>query len=676
MNFGALLRRPRRDALQHQPGDPRQPADRADVRRLLRRPATRPGRQLDALLPQRRALQRPADLGLHRDGPAPDAGQRVVAQLARAAAAGAVRRLPTTDPDFSWQGQWPMPGSWQTYTDPQSGQAFPVWEGHYVYPGTDLTFIPTFAGGMFEGLMANEVVPETSWGPHSFGLADVRTVDGADQVRHRAAALARSGACRRPARRRHRRLRRLRRRGPDVPVLRCRARRSHPNLGLSQCHGCATEDVVTPHASFLALDAAPQAGVRQHPDAAHGSTRAFTARGGFFDAVNPTTGSVGHRYLVLDQSMIMAALDNALNDRAMQRHFASDPGVLGGSHLPRHRGQCGLVGAAAAGNKGQLQGGHGETFPASRTDRCVGRGPRCLAGQRVTLAASTASSTASSPPARQPVEARVERPAGEDDARGEAAADAAALRRPDHRRRRGKGVGGVFSLTDPEKINHLPARRGRAVAAAHPDPVRLRHHPRLPDDVPGPARRGEQLRPGGRQGRCRDRRAESATTGIKQVYSPMVDVSHDPRWGRIVEGAGEDPYLGSVMAAARVRGDQGNDYSAPDKVVASVKHFAAYGQPEGGRDYNTTDMSSSGCATCTCRRSRPRSTPVPPPRCARSTRSTACPAAPTSRPRPTSSRSEWGFDGFIESDYTAVAETARLPAGEPEHRPVRPRRRR
>src|SRR5215469_16030676 len=82
-----------------------------------------------------------------------------------------------SDPDFSWQGQWPHSGSWQTYTDPQSGQRFPVWEGHYTYPGTDLTFIPTYAGGMFEGLMPNEVVPETSWGTRSFGLADVRTAD-------------------------------------------------------------------------------------------------------------------------------------------------------------------------------------------------------------------------------------------------------------------------------------------------------------------------------------------------------------------------------------------------------------------------------------------------------------------------------------------------------------------
>ena len=84
---------------------------------------------------------------------------------------------------------------------------------------------------------------------------------------------------------------------------------------------------------------------------------------------------------------------------------------------------------------------------------------------------------------------------------------------------------------------------------------------------------------------------ETAHAGIKQAFAPMVDISHEPRWGRISEGAGEDPFLGSVMAAARVRGYQGSDYSAPDKVAATVKHFVAYGQPEGGRDYNTVDLS-------------------------------------------------------------------------------------
>ena len=154
------------------------------------------------------------------------------------------------------------------------------------------------------------------------------------------------------------------------------------------------------------------------------------------------------------------------------------------------------------------------------------------------------------------------------------------------------GVGGVFSLVDPAAINELPAHRGRAVAAAHPDPVRLRHDPRLPDDLPDPARarRAASTRTSRKTDATIGAR-ESATVGLKQIYSPMVDVSHEPRWGRIAEGGGEDPYLGSAMAAARVKGAQGRDYSQADKVVTSVKHYAAYGQPEGGRDYNTTDMS-------------------------------------------------------------------------------------
>jgi hypothetical protein len=230
----------------------------------------------------------------------------------------------SSDPDFSWQGQWPMEGSWQTYTDPQSGQQFSVWEGHYTYPGTSLHFIPTYAGGMFEGLMPNEVVPETSWGTHSFGLADVRTADV--QMRYATQTLHYPVWGMSPAS------------TPDdtggyggygveglaFPYYGGGADASHPNEGLSQCHGCATEDVVTPHASFLALDVAPQqayaniAALRRLYPGVYGAD-------GFFDSVDPVTGAVGHRYLVLDQSMIMAALDNALNNRALQRDFARDP---------------------------------------------------------------------------------------------------------------------------------------------------------------------------------------------------------------------------------------------------------------------------------------------------------------------------------------------------------------
>ena len=230
----------------------------------------------------------------------------------------------STDPDFSWQGQWPPSGFWQTYADPQSGQQFNVWEGHYVYTGSDLTFVPTFAGGAFEGLMANGVVPETTWGPHSFGLADVRTAQvqikyATEQLHYPVWGMSPSstaddsggyggfGV-----------------EGLTFPYYGGGADASHPNEGLSQCHGCATEDVVTPHASFIALQVAPQQ--------AYANIQALRALypgvygpAGFFDAVNPMTGSVGHRYLVLDQSMIMAALDNALRNGAMQQHFARDP---------------------------------------------------------------------------------------------------------------------------------------------------------------------------------------------------------------------------------------------------------------------------------------------------------------------------------------------------------------
>jgi Putative glucoamylase/Protein of unknown function (DUF3131) len=220
----------------------------------------------------------------------------------------------STDPDFSWQGQAPG-GYWATIKDPQSGKKFRVWEGHYTYPGTSLKYIPTYSGGMFEGLMANDVVPETTWGKNSFGLADKRTAQvqikyATDQLHDPVWGMSPSstaddtggyggfGV-----------------EGLTLPV----------GQQLSQCVTCATETTVTPHASFIALDVAPQQAytniqkLRQlYPDI-------YTTDGGFYDAVDPSTGAVGHRRLVLDQSMIMASLDNALNGRQMQHWFAKDP---------------------------------------------------------------------------------------------------------------------------------------------------------------------------------------------------------------------------------------------------------------------------------------------------------------------------------------------------------------
>lgn len=86
---------------------------------------------------------------------------------------------------------------------------------------------------------------------------------------------------------------------------------------------------------------------------------------------------------------------------------------------------------------------------------------------------------------------------------------------------------------------------------------------------------------------------EASATGINWTFAPMVDISRDARWGRVMEGAGEDPYLGSQIAKARITGFQGDDLSAPNTIAATAKHFAGYGFSEAGRDYNTVDVGTS-----------------------------------------------------------------------------------
>jgi len=150
--------------------------------------------------------------------------------------------------------------------------------------------------------------------------------------------------------------------------------------------------------------------------------------------------------------------------------------------------------------------------------------------------------------------------------------------------------------------------------------------------------------------------AEAAAAGVRWTFAPMVDIARDPRWGRIVEGAGEDPYLGAVMAAARVRGFQGRDYSAPDKVVACAKHWVGYGAAEAGRDYNTTDMSEN----------RLREVYFPPFKAALDAGvGTFMSAFNDLNGVPTSGnpftltkvlRDEWKFDGFVVSDYESIKE--------------------
>jgi beta-glucosidase len=83
---------------------------------------------------------------------------------------------------------------------------------------------------------------------------------------------------------------------------------------------------------------------------------------------------------------------------------------------------------------------------------------------------------------------------------------------------------------------------------------------------------------------------EAAAAGVHWTFAPMVDIARDARWGRVMEGAGEDPYLGAQVAAARVRGFQGRDLAALDTIAACAKHYAAYGFAEAGRDYNTVEL--------------------------------------------------------------------------------------
>jgi beta-glucosidase len=150
--------------------------------------------------------------------------------------------------------------------------------------------------------------------------------------------------------------------------------------------------------------------------------------------------------------------------------------------------------------------------------------------------------------------------------------------------------------------------------------------------------------------------AEASAAGLKWTFAPMVDIARDPRWGRISEGSGEDPYLGAAMARARVRGFQGADPSAGDRVLACVKHWVAYGAAEGGRDYNTVDLSEQTL----------RSIYFPPFRAAleagagtfMSSFNTINGVPATANPFTLTQvlRKEWHFDGFVVSDYESVKE--------------------
>ncbi|MDE6463524.1 MAG: beta-glucosidase BglX [Muribaculaceae bacterium] len=159
---------------------------------------------------------------------------------------------------------------------------------------------------------------------------------------------------------------------------------------------------------------------------------------------------------------------------------------------------------------------------------------------------------------------------------------------------------------------------------------------------------------------------EASAAGICWTFSPMVDISREPRWGRMAEGSGEDPYLGARIAEAMVRGYQGDSMKANDEIMACVKHFALYGAPEGGRDYNTVDMS----------RQRMFNEYFEPYRAAAAagagsfmTSFNTVDGVPATGNRWLFTdvlRDMWDFDGFVVTDYGAIPEMMSHGMGGPE----------
>jgi len=232
-----------------------------------------------------------------------------------------------------------------------------------------------------------------------------------------------------------------------------------------------------------------------------------------------------------------------------------------------------------------------------------------------------------------------------------------------------KGLGSVLSVTNPQRIRELQRIAVEESRLKIPILFAFDTIHGFRTIFPIPLGAGASFDP---QVAFNDHKygaRESAVVGLKQTYAPMVDVSHEPRWGRISEAAGEDPYLNSVLGAARVKAIQGRDYSASDKLVASPKHFVAYGQPESGRDYNTTDMSEQ----------RLRNLYLPPFKAAIDAGAdtvmcsfNAINGVPGCGNDYTMNRilkGEWGFDGFIEGDWTAVAELRACPPKLPDTGP-------
>jgi len=217
-------------------------------------------------------------------------------------------------------------------------------------------------------------------------------------------------------------------------------------------------------------------------------------------------------------------------------------------------------------------------------------------------------------------------------------------------------VGGLFSLTTPERV-----RKTQELAIKY---SRLKIPLIFGQDVihgyktlfPIPLGLAATWDMGLIEKSARIAATEASADGLNWAFSPMVDISRDPRWGRISEGSGEDTYLGSLFAAAMVRGFQGDDLAAENTLMACVKHFALYGAAESGRDYNTTDMSLH----------RMYNEYLPPYKAALDAGAgsimtsfndiNGLPASANPWLLTDVLRDQWGFKGMVVTDYTAVNE--------------------
>ena len=217
-------------------------------------------------------------------------------------------------------------------------------------------------------------------------------------------------------------------------------------------------------------------------------------------------------------------------------------------------------------------------------------------------------------------------------------------------------VGGLFGITGPDKIRkiqdiavknsrlHIPIIFGLDVIHGH----------RTIFPIPLGLSASWDMKLIERSARIAA--TEATADGLSWAYSPMVDIARDPRWGRISEGSGEDPYLGAQIAKAMVTGYQGNDYSKGNTLMACVKHFALYGAAEAGRDYNTVDMSKIKMYEYY----------LPPYKAAvdagvGSVMSSfneidGVPATGNKWLLTDLLRKQWGFKGFVVSDYTSLNE--------------------